>query len=225
MCCVLCMCFFFVFFFFFQAEDGIRDLVRSRGLGDVYKRQMPLRHVLSDTLRHRRRNLSVWMMHKMRWLIWKCAWNDLRDSFIRCPIPAARLQRPVTSRKRRTDYWTDPFPKSCFLPRVSARTVNSFILLNWRCVMRASKNAISCRSPASSRPAAELFPEPKGSKGSSRVRSRSAWWAAAVQMSPKGFLPPRWAVLCRRIQAPTGTYTSIPVFVSPIYRPINMHQT
>ena len=30
---------FHVFLFFFQAEDGIRDLVRSRGLGDVYKRQ------------------------------------------------------------------------------------------------------------------------------------------------------------------------------------------
>ena len=30
--CVCC-------FFFVQAEDGIRDLVRSRGLGDVYKRQ------------------------------------------------------------------------------------------------------------------------------------------------------------------------------------------
>ena len=29
-----------VIFFFFQAEDGIRDLVRSRGLGDVYKRQV-----------------------------------------------------------------------------------------------------------------------------------------------------------------------------------------
>ena len=29
---VLCFC--------FQAEDGIRDLVRSRGLGDVYKRQI-----------------------------------------------------------------------------------------------------------------------------------------------------------------------------------------
>ena len=27
--------------FFFQAEDGIRDLVRARGLGDVYKRQDP----------------------------------------------------------------------------------------------------------------------------------------------------------------------------------------
>ena len=26
--------------FFLQAEDGIRDLVRSRGLGDVYKRQV-----------------------------------------------------------------------------------------------------------------------------------------------------------------------------------------
>ena len=33
---VFCVC---VFFLFFQAEDGIRDLVRSRGLGDVYKRQ------------------------------------------------------------------------------------------------------------------------------------------------------------------------------------------
>ena len=26
--------------FFFQAEDGIRDRSPSRGLGDVYKRQM-----------------------------------------------------------------------------------------------------------------------------------------------------------------------------------------
>ena len=32
--------------FFFQAEDGIRDLVRSRGLGDVYKRQV-LRNALA----------------------------------------------------------------------------------------------------------------------------------------------------------------------------------
>ena len=35
---IICFVFFF-FTFFFQAEDGIRDLVRSRGLGDVYKRQ------------------------------------------------------------------------------------------------------------------------------------------------------------------------------------------
>ena len=32
--------------FFFQAEDGIRDLVRSRGLGDVYKRQVNKRTLL-----------------------------------------------------------------------------------------------------------------------------------------------------------------------------------
>ena len=41
---MLLLCFGVFFFFFvcvvvFQAEDGIRDLVRSRGLGDVYKRQ------------------------------------------------------------------------------------------------------------------------------------------------------------------------------------------
>ena len=34
---MLCIVVFVIFFF--QAEDGIRDLVRSRGLGDVYKRQ------------------------------------------------------------------------------------------------------------------------------------------------------------------------------------------
>ena len=28
--------------FFFQAEDGIRDPLWSRGLGDVYKRQPPV---------------------------------------------------------------------------------------------------------------------------------------------------------------------------------------
>ena len=33
--------------FFFQAEDGIRDLVRSRGLGDVYKRQGGLEEVVA----------------------------------------------------------------------------------------------------------------------------------------------------------------------------------
>ena len=33
------VCFFLLCVLFFQAEDGIRDLVRSRGLGDVYKRQ------------------------------------------------------------------------------------------------------------------------------------------------------------------------------------------
>ena len=37
--------------FFFQAEDGIRELVRSRGLGDVYKRQ-DLRREVPELRRH-----------------------------------------------------------------------------------------------------------------------------------------------------------------------------
>eukprot|EP00658_Telonema_sp_P-2_P013514 TRINITY_DN15118_c0_g1_i2.p1 TRINITY_DN15118_c0_g1~~TRINITY_DN15118_c0_g1_i2.p1 ORF type:complete len:106 (-),score=25.51 TRINITY_DN15118_c0_g1_i2:47-364(-) len=32
--------YYIIFFFFFQAEDGIRDAQESRGLGDVYKRQI-----------------------------------------------------------------------------------------------------------------------------------------------------------------------------------------
>ena len=46
---------FFIYesvFFFFQAEDGIRDLVRSRGLGDVYKRQVKAK-VFDDVARVR----------------------------------------------------------------------------------------------------------------------------------------------------------------------------
>ena len=33
---------------FFQAEDGIRVLVRSRGLGDVYKRQVVMEGAAED---------------------------------------------------------------------------------------------------------------------------------------------------------------------------------
>ena len=36
---IIGLCFLF-FFFLFQAEEGIRSLVRSRGLGEVYKRQV-----------------------------------------------------------------------------------------------------------------------------------------------------------------------------------------
>ena len=39
-CVANCDVLWILCFFFFQAEDGIRDLVRSRGLGDVYKRQV-----------------------------------------------------------------------------------------------------------------------------------------------------------------------------------------
>ena len=51
--------------FFFQAEDGIRDLVRSRGLGDVYKRQFvrldlaDMAAVDEDQLRHPAHQFNV----------------------------------------------------------------------------------------------------------------------------------------------------------------------
>ena len=53
-------------FFFFQAEDGIRDQPRSRGLGDVYKRQ-PAHYItreecqemIDDAIRKHNRNASI----------------------------------------------------------------------------------------------------------------------------------------------------------------------
>ena len=45
-----------VCFFFFQAEDGIRDLVGSRGLGDVYKSQEHVCSLLGGEFCVHRRN-------------------------------------------------------------------------------------------------------------------------------------------------------------------------
>ena len=49
-------------FFFFQAEDGIRDLVRSRGLGDVYKRQVMRFSVPSSCTR---RSWKPWLAFRL----------------------------------------------------------------------------------------------------------------------------------------------------------------
>ena len=46
-----CKCLKHLYFFFFQAEGGIRYLVRSRGLGDVYKRQPHARVVAIESER------------------------------------------------------------------------------------------------------------------------------------------------------------------------------
>ncbi len=43
---------FFFLFFFFQAKGGIRDFCLSRGLGDVYKGQEPLRELHGSPARH-----------------------------------------------------------------------------------------------------------------------------------------------------------------------------
>ena len=42
-----------------QAEDGIRDLVRSRGLGDVYKRQVIEAEIVGHKGSHRRCDVGV----------------------------------------------------------------------------------------------------------------------------------------------------------------------
>eukprot|EP01015_Nassula_variabilis_P035230 TRINITY_DN881_c0_g1_i6.p1 TRINITY_DN881_c0_g1~~TRINITY_DN881_c0_g1_i6.p1 ORF type:complete len:131 (+),score=57.70 TRINITY_DN881_c0_g1_i6:18-410(+) len=39
-----------LYFFFFQAEDGIRDAQESRGLGDVYKRQVENIEICEDII-------------------------------------------------------------------------------------------------------------------------------------------------------------------------------
>ena len=45
--------------FFFQAEDGIRDLVRSRGLGDVYKRQPDFK--AKKELKDAKEEATIWV--------------------------------------------------------------------------------------------------------------------------------------------------------------------
>ena len=55
--------------FFFQAEDGIRDLVRSRGLGDVYKRQALYLLALQHSLRRASRKELAQIYRRLRVLV------------------------------------------------------------------------------------------------------------------------------------------------------------
>ena len=48
---------------FIQAEDGIRDLVRSRGLGDVYKRQ---NRILAQDERHSDKEERLFCIGKVK---------------------------------------------------------------------------------------------------------------------------------------------------------------
>ena len=57
LCLVICL------FFCCQAEDGIRDLVRSRGLGDVYKRQILKRAFRSEQDRFLRKSETGLSVH------------------------------------------------------------------------------------------------------------------------------------------------------------------
>ena len=59
--------------FFFQAEDGIRDVERSRGLGDVYKRQEPTIVVPENRKQKNRLSLSGVETHTGLWLLSFCS--------------------------------------------------------------------------------------------------------------------------------------------------------
>ena len=56
-------------FFFFQAEDGIRDLVRSRGLGDVYKRQAHKRRIVLRLIAARAYPAAICETLPQRWAV------------------------------------------------------------------------------------------------------------------------------------------------------------
>ena len=72
--------------FFFQAEDGIRDLVRSRGLGDVYKRQ---------DCRHRRKgelDAGYWMLDAGSWIAYNVCCQGFRTvSYTHLTLPTSDL--------------------------------------------------------------------------------------------------------------------------------------
>eukprot|EP00657_Telonema_sp_P-1_P002734 TRINITY_DN1634_c0_g1_i4.p1 TRINITY_DN1634_c0_g1~~TRINITY_DN1634_c0_g1_i4.p1 ORF type:complete len:183 (+),score=106.95 TRINITY_DN1634_c0_g1_i4:53-601(+) len=65
----------FVFFFFFQAEDGIRDLVRSRGLGDVYKRQAVKKDIV-NLFKNKKKELMLLRLHQANKKIHRLEDND-----------------------------------------------------------------------------------------------------------------------------------------------------
>eukprot|EP00658_Telonema_sp_P-2_P043721 TRINITY_DN31611_c0_g1_i1.p1 TRINITY_DN31611_c0_g1~~TRINITY_DN31611_c0_g1_i1.p1 ORF type:complete len:193 (-),score=76.75 TRINITY_DN31611_c0_g1_i1:66-644(-) len=73
-------------FFFFQAEDGIRDAQESRGLGDVYKRQ------LEERLREAGLVEEVEMLDRIRQLSTKATPADLKEAHALAVELAVRLK-------------------------------------------------------------------------------------------------------------------------------------
>ena len=112
--------FFFCVFVFFQAEDGIRDLVRSRGLGDVYKRQLFSRfrikfHLLLDF------GIPVFMTVFLIWIK------------VQVPIHLLRLQFQVILQNRQEKSLKFPF-----LKRYTSEMDNMLPIHGlWRCLTRS----------------------------------------------------------------------------------------
>ena len=91
--------------FFFQAEDGRRDLVRSRGLGDVYKRQEQQR--LHEQARHHEQDERVGAKHHER--------PQERLSAPRIKQPEAHRQRDRRQAAREQHVGTGPEALVCLL--------------------------------------------------------------------------------------------------------------
>ena len=85
-------------FFFFQAEDGIRDAQESRGLGDVYKRQVmsesqeKMRFLRHDFRKH---------LNKLRELSCYCSNKPLQDYL--CQLEGAITESKEFSRTGNND--------------------------------------------------------------------------------------------------------------------------
>ena len=72
-------------FFFLQSEDGIRVLVRSHGLGDVYKRQ-----VLGDIRRHEKTIAVAMAVLVSGAILWRTHGRELLDAW---SLRRSRLSR------------------------------------------------------------------------------------------------------------------------------------
>ena len=83
--------------FFFQAEDGIRDLVRSRGLGDVYKRQVQIFPIVCNPRRLQGAHSAE------RWLCRAATRHRTRSVLEPIPGPEHPEDHAQTQRKEQRD--------------------------------------------------------------------------------------------------------------------------
>ena len=112
-------------FFFFQAEDGIRDLVRSRGLGDVYKRQAFFSSDFTE-VRPSRVPMPGALVVKKGWNTWDCSSSGM-------PVPVSSISRRGPTRPS-----SDPGarPLSCLLYTSDAADERSSVDLGGRRIIK-----------------------------------------------------------------------------------------
>src|SRR5665647_3875401 len=77
-------------FFFFQAEDGIRDRSPSRGLGDVYKRQVPFPTAVGPARTTNRRLGAVGLSEDVNGAGQDCSKRSIRAAIWLLPRPRTR---------------------------------------------------------------------------------------------------------------------------------------